>query len=348
MNCRVGRQFNLNSFTREVRLVSNLNVEAKINEIESVIQIDPGQRGISTFIPPLGELYQSARSLMRLDGTRRDAAVITGFPCLLDFSPPTETDGPLGAVAIAQAYIAATAVSSFHVLTDECNADVMDAALTQAGLRHHPRIKFKAFPPMFKWTFEDREYLNQIASRISTTVAIERAGPGQDGGSYTMGGRNMSHLLAPLHELMELGNSDDMEFESIGIGDGGNEVGMGKVWERIQTSTIPDPSKVACVVPADHLVVCGISNWGGTALAAAITLLHATKYSESMAELNECWARGMFDDTEEFNILKAMVNAGARDGCTKEQVRSVDGLLFEEYLRVNQAIRTISLSVQDS
>ena len=35
----------------------------------------------------------------------------------------------------------------------------------------------------------------------------------------------------------------------------------------------PQAAKVSCVVAADHLLVCGVSNWGGTAIAAALMLL---------------------------------------------------------------------------
>lgn len=53
------------------------------------------QRGIGAFSPPPGELLGAAHCLARLRGTEETAVIITGFPCLLDFDPPTETDGPV-------------------------------------------------------------------------------------------------------------------------------------------------------------------------------------------------------------------------------------------------------------
>ena len=56
-------------------------------------------------------------------------------------------------------------------------------------------------------------------------------------------------------------------------GDGGNEVGMGKVYDRVVGSAnIPNAATIACVSAADHLLVCSVSNWGGYALSAATAL----------------------------------------------------------------------------
>jgi hypothetical protein len=49
---------------------------------------------------------------------------------------------------------------------------------------------------------------------------------------------------------------------SVGIGDGGNEVGMGKILDTILQSSIPNASSIACIVPTDHLIVASVSNWG--------------------------------------------------------------------------------------
>ena len=48
------------------------------------------------------ELYNAANSLL----TCHNIIIITGFPCNLEHKPPTETDGPLGAVAIARSLVA--------------------------------------------------------------------------------------------------------------------------------------------------------------------------------------------------------------------------------------------------
>ena len=98
-----------------------------INKLESIVQRDEGKRGIKELIIP-GELYRSALTLME----SKNVAIITGFPCMLDFDPPTETDGPLGALAIARSLIGAG--KSVVIVTDECNSEPILAAAGGAGL----------------------------------------------------------------------------------------------------------------------------------------------------------------------------------------------------------------------
>lgn len=72
-----------------------------IDRIENIVQRDEGKRGIGQIIVK-GELYNAAVAL----NSCTSVAIITGFPCNLEYNPPTETDGPLGAIAIARALLA--------------------------------------------------------------------------------------------------------------------------------------------------------------------------------------------------------------------------------------------------
>ena len=126
--------------------------------------MDEGGRGIDAFKMPPGELLKAAHtlydhsvataraqgtgsgvSLSRADGGAAPgsvdvgvgvgvgvATILTGFPCLIDHTPPTETDGPVGAVAIARAVLGAG--GSAALLTDDCNVDVLRAAVE--GMLH--------------------------------------------------------------------------------------------------------------------------------------------------------------------------------------------------------------------
>lgn len=44
---------------------------------------------------------------------------------------------------------------------------------------------------------------------------------------------------------------------SVGIGDGGNELGMGQLKEKVK-SLMPNGSLIACVVPADYAITAGM------------------------------------------------------------------------------------------
>jgi hypothetical protein len=120
-------------------------------------------------------------------------------------------------------------------------------------------------------------------------------------------------------------------YATIGIGDGGNEIGMGKIPHEIVAKNIPNGDLIHCRVPTDHLIVAGVSNWGAYALAAGVHLLRGVKPP-----------RELFDPDREREILEAMVREGPLvDGVTGKQTATVDGLTWEEYVKPMIRIREI-------
>ncbi len=73
-----------------------------------------------------------------------------------------------------------------------------------------------------------------------------------------MHGRDITASMAPAHHLFDM----RLAPVTIGIGDGGNEIGMGKISMETIARNINRGAQIACRVPADHLIVAGISNWG--------------------------------------------------------------------------------------
>ena len=84
---------------------------------------------------------------------------------------------------------------------------------------------------------------------------------------------------------------------SIGVGDGGNELGMGKVLDRI-IRDVSHGETIACVTAADYLITAGVSNWGGYAVAVALYLIrmcpdfnkHCQKLDPSESEMKKLFA----------------------------------------------------------
>jgi hypothetical protein len=123
---------------------------------------------------------------------------------------------------------------------------------------------------------------------------------------------------------------------TIGIGDGGNEIGMGKLpWGTIRKN-VPQGGLVACRVPTDYLIVAGVSNWGAYALATGVRLLRGTAADAKL-----------YDVERERELLRLMVDSGPLvDGVTGERTLTVDGLTFERYGRVLRGLG--ELSVRDA
>src|SRR5262249_10259500 len=139
--------------------------------------------------------------------------------------------------------------------------------------------------------------------------------PEQRDRCYTMSGTDITKHTAPLHSLFEAATKD-ARLTTIGIGDGGNEIGMGKIrWDIIRRN-IPRGGLVACRVPTDYLIVCGVSNWGAYALAAGVRMLRGAPFDPAL-----------FDPEAERRILQAMVEGGPLvDGRTGFPTVGVDGL----------------------
>lgn len=98
---------------------------------------------------------------------------------------------------------------------------------------------------------------------------------------------------------------------TIGIGDGGNEIGMGNVRARLVRRRSP-LARVASVVRVDHLVAAGTSNWGAYGVVAALQRLTGLEL--------------LHDPAIESRVIDACVAAGAFDGVTRRREVTVDGL----------------------
>lgn len=214
-------------------------------------------------------------------------------------------------------------------------------------------LQFESFP--CRWSTQAENRLKEIAKDIDLVITIERAGPAEDGHYYTMRARTMDHLLAPLERILE---SIPDSAVSIGIGDGGNEIGMGKVRDKVLASrSIPNARKIACVTPTTHLVVASVSNWGGYALAAALALIAASAPSDEEDEpvtpisfpggRNKCISQLLVSDTQERVVMREMIAAGARDGITGEKELMVDGMSLEASIQILREIRRLTSLVDE-
>lgn len=112
--------------------------EASIGQLEEVIQDDPGGRGIAALHLP-GELFRAASDLHRAC----HVLVTTGFPCNVDCIPPTETDGPPGALALADMYLSLG--KKVTLLIDPANTEVMQAAWRSSPGEQHARWQLDSF-----------------------------------------------------------------------------------------------------------------------------------------------------------------------------------------------------------
>src|SRR5262249_54584774 len=148
---------------------------------------------------------------------------------------------------------------------------------------------------------------------VTHTVSIERCGRSADGTPRNMRGDDIAAHTAPLDELFAGG-----PWDTIAIGDGGNEIGMGALPRAMIAGQVEHGAKIACVTPARHLIVAGVSHWGAYALVGAL------------AVIREDWTDrllGCLDEALDRHILETVVRDGpAVDGVSRRQEVTIDNL----------------------
>lgn len=324
--------------------------DAVLEAIEALFQEDVGKRGLRT--DPASNLVTAtagdfaAACQMLAEAKEPAVGIVTGFFIPTASPPCGETDGPLGALFLARALVPLG--MRVVLLTDEFCRPALEAGLGKAGLRKS--VVLVTLPASGDLAALDAEAYTQAVrermGRLTHLVALERVGPShtpdsvqaQPGNAATVGtrfaaevpeehrgrcqtmrGRDITEFMSPSHFLFETAASAGIA--TIGIGDGGNEIGMGKIaWEVIDRN-IPRGGLVACRIATDRLIVAGVSNWGAYGLAAGIYHLRGQEADTDL-----------FDLGRERELLQCMVEKGPLvDGVTNEQTVSVDGLSFERY-----------------
>ena len=263
--------------------------------IEDII-LDRDRRGIAALRPHLPEetCGPAARLILENPGT---AVIVTGFYIMSGGA--TETDGPPGALAIGRA-LEALGYEAVYV-TDRHTAPIMS---TLPG----PVARIVDFP------ITDDEASKRFADELldeltpSVLVAIERCGLSSDGLYRNMRDRDMTAFTA---------RTDHLFYDhphTVGIGDGGNEIGMGAVASVVPT--VPTLVKMPCVTSTTQLIISSVSNWGGYGLVAALSREAGRVLLPSVKE--------------ERALVERMVDLGAVDGSNGEQAYRVDGFTLEE------------------
>ncbi|CAO2587140.1 D-glutamate cyclase, mitochondrial [Lemmus lemmus] len=304
----------------------------KIRGLESMIAIDPGNRGIGHLLHK-DELLQAALSLSHA----RSVLVTTGFPTHFNHEPPEETDGPPGAIALA-AFLQALGKETSMVVDQRAfslHTKLVAEAVKQGVLTTPiPILTYRGGSVEDAQAFLCKDG-DPKSPRFDHLVAIERAGRAADGSYYNARKMNIKHLVDPIDDLF-LAAQKIPGISSTGVGDGGNELGMGKVKEAVK-KYIRNGDVIACDVEADFAVIAGVSNWGGYALACALYILNSCDVHErylrratgpSRVAGEQSWTQALPSVAKEEKMLGILVQNQVRSGVSGIVGMEVDGLPF--------------------
>lgn len=136
-------------------------------------------------------------------------------------------------------------------------------------------------------------------------ISIERCGENINGDYANMRGVSIAEHTADIDKLFDLALKKGIY--TVGVGDGGNEIGMGNLKDIISDEL----SLVPCKTEVSDLVIATISNWGAYGIAACLSVLEKKNLFASYNEI--------------YSYIEYIVGKGSVDGVKKEHIPTVDG-----------------------
>lgn len=277
-----------------------------MGDIEDIILKDD-RRGVASLRKYLADDFcdQAANFILSASGT---VVIATGFYIAKAGAP--ETDGPPGALAIGRALDSLGRQVVY--VTDRYAAPLLRRFVTSET----QVVDF----PIADLNTSDR-FASDLLSRLdpSLLISIERCGPTKEGKYLNMRSLDITSHTARIDLLFS------KHSYTVGIGDGGNEIGMGNLSEFIPQ--VPSLPQEPAVTSTNHLVISSTSNWGGYGLVAALSV-------RSGLDL-------LPDPAEEEALVREMVDLGAVDGVLGASSYTVDSMSLEEHGTALTALRDL-------
>ena len=289
---------------------------AVIDRIEALVQEEVGRNISHLCTAAAGGLWDMASSIAAAPAP--GGGVITGFYVPRGTPPAGETDGPIGAALLLRGLRDAGVAG--RLATDAPCRDVCAAALRGAGIGGLALDVVPVDAPLGPLVAAWRD------AGVTHGLSIERCGRSIDGTPRNLRGVDISAHTAPLDELFVAG-----PWQTLAIGDGGNEIGMGALPRALIGRDVVNGEAIACVTPARHLVVAGVSNWGAWGLLAALAVLRADWRGALLAALDPALDAAI--------MAQAVWHGPAVDGVTARQELTVDSLDMATHHRKLLTIR---------
>lgn len=272
--------------------------------IEDII-LRHSKRGMNILREHLPEHFceDAARALLMLP--KGKIYLTTGFYV----AGYAETDGPLGTEVLA------TALKKLEydpvILTDH----LCDGYFEMAGL-----------DVLYIPIDADRTYFEHLLEkdRPSGLISIERCGLNSQDDYANMRGVSIKEHTAPIDLIFDM--AQELHIPTWGVGDGGNEIGMGNLKDVIAEKL----SLVPCVNRVDHLVIATVSNWGAFGITACLEKLTGTHVLPPYENMKD--------------YLEKTIAMGSIDGVNKVHTCTVDGFSPEIEKEIVDALHT-SLSI---
>jgi len=330
------------------------------NQIDKLINIDIPARGV------IQQLFKFARNKVtqpltliaskKVNEKVKEGSIVfiaTGWPDRPDITPNIEeTDGPPGAAILARSINKAFNAIPF-IFIEENLVDSMAIVLNAAGLRVLPpeqaMLTYKNHAPINAAAVLSFPINKEKAKKISidlinkynptAIITIEKGGMNEKGVIHTSRGVDTSKYMAKIDFLIREANKKGIL--TIGIGDGGNEIGMSLIQDDIKRY-IPFGNKCKCpcgagIAPStkiDCLITAAVSNWGAYGLGAGLAILKGRQDIFHNGEI-------------ERRVLEKAADAQFIDGISGYTEPGADGLLAHIHISFVELLRELVVKAID-
>lgn len=318
-------------------------VETIAESVDHLITVDFGYGVIDVLNDAARRRYGRVPALVAAERLRErvqpgDAVIIAtgctypGFELVVG-----EPDGPMGSASLARA-LALGLQAKPLIVAEECLVDGVRSAVRAAGLntitvdhlmRLSPELNRSA--SVLSFPVDDDEAIRESRRLLdmlhpSAVVAIEKLGPNERGVYHMVKGHDASAFQAKAARLFEAARLRGLL--TIGVGDRGNEIGMGAIAETVK-QLLPYGSRCQCpclggvadATEVDVVVPGTCSNWGAYGIAACLAAILD--------------APDIFHDAgAEARMLRACIEAGMADGISILCEPAVDGIPEDVHLAV--------------
>ena len=278
-------------------------------------------------------LYEAARAISDGPMVLKAAQLLDRAPCRIgiftgaavpEHMPVGENDGPLGSSVLAAALTRIGHKPTIY--TDPVCAPPIEALVKRNGCNAQ----------VVRLTLGDKAQLAAAARDADLLIAIERLGGNINGKLHGVNGTNRDAFRCNVdHAFLE---AKRLAKTTIGIGDGGNEIGFGALRETLearlpefaQKDKTPCGGGIFSAIATDHLVVASTSNLGAYGVVAALAML---KNDASLCHTAE----------EEIALHHVGVGLGLVDGGGGGMIPWCDGIPAESNAAVVTLLQNIVL-----
>jgi len=315
-------------------------------KLDEVINIDYNNRGIHYLYDVNKELYdvpvmEKAVNLINKIEENKFIFLTTGSVTRSWVSTNIgETDGPLGTAVLAKKLREYKNVIPI-ILTEESLIETTKPVLRAAGFavvspeealsaNDNSNKGYTSVVCLLPYTDENESAVSCAESLLNkykpaAIFSIEKAGRTDNNTYHNMRGHDYSHGRARVDYMFEI--AKERGIPTLGIGDGGNEIGMGNI-KNVVKEKINYGENLACKVKTDVLITTSVSNWGCYAICAAIALQSGDiKY--------------LHTSEDERRILESAVLSGHVDGATGKAETTVDGLSLQANTAIIELLKAI-------